>query len=370
MKRSLLLPIIGVSALILAVFLANQLVSSNKTPQRTVAKTVKSVFVHPAENTSIPLVVSSNGRLIARQRVELFSEVQGVLKFTGKAFRSGQTYKKGEVILALDDSEFAASVRSAKSNFLNILSTSLADIELDFPSIYPKWESYVRAYNIDAPTAELPSFDSEKERFFISGRGILNAYYNVLNLEVRLAKFMIIAPFDGALSLANVTEGSLVRAAQPLGTFIEKGVFEMPVSVPATYAENLRIGKEVTLHSLESDTKYEGKVVRINPSIDQTTQTIEVTLSVRNQRLREGQYLTAEIEMETIDNVIEIDRSLVLDSQEIFVVREGLLALVPVEVIHYTENTAIVSGVANGEKVLSKTLPGAFKAQPVKIIED
>ena len=37
MKRSLLLPIIGVSALILAVFLANKLVSSNKTPQRTVA---------------------------------------------------------------------------------------------------------------------------------------------------------------------------------------------------------------------------------------------------------------------------------------------------------------------------------------------
>ncbi len=84
-------------------------------------------------------------------------------------------------------------------------------------------------------------FDSEKERFFISGRGILNAYYNVLNLEARLAKYTIIAPFDGALSLANVTEGSLVRAAQPLGTFIEKGVFEMPVSVPATYAENLRI---------------------------------------------------------------------------------------------------------------------------------
>ena len=162
----------------------------------------------------------------------------------------------------------------------------------------------------------------------------------------------------------------MVRASQPLGTFIEKGIFEMPVSVPATYAENLRIGKEVALHSLESEMEYEGTVVRINPSIDQTTQTIEVTLSVRSQQLREGQYLTADVKMETIDNVIEIDRSLILDSQEIFVVREGLLALVPVQVIHYTENTAIVGGVADGEKVLSKTLPGAFKAQPVKIIED
>jgi hypothetical protein len=74
--------------------------------------------------------------------------------------------------------------------------------------------------------------------------------------------------------------------------------------------------------------------------------------------------------METIDNVIEIDRSLVLDSQEVFVVREGLLALVPVEVLHYTENTAIVRGVEDGEKVLTRALPGAFKAQPVKIIEE
>ena len=128
MKRSVLLPLLGVVAIALAVFLANQLVSSNKTPQVAVPKTVKSVFVAQASNKSIPLMVLANGRLVSQKRVDLFSEVQGVLQFTGKSFRSGQIYRQGEPILKLDAAEFAASVRSAKSNFLNILSTAVADI--------------------------------------------------------------------------------------------------------------------------------------------------------------------------------------------------------------------------------------------------
>lgn len=370
MKRSILLPLIGVLAIALAVVLANQLVTSNTTPQATTPKTVKSVYVKQAMNGSIPLVVSSNGRLVARKRVELFSEVQGVLKFTGKSFRSGQVYREGETILHLDATEFAASVRSAKSNFLNILSTALADIQLDYTSVYPKWEAYVRSYDIELPTPELPEFDSEKERFFISGRGILNAYYNVLNLEARLEKFEIKAPFNGALATTSVTEGSLVRSGQSLGTFIEQGTFEMPISIAASYAEFLQIGKPVILKSLESQSTFQAEVVRINPAIDNTTQTIEFTVAVSSNELRQGQYLTAEIEMQTISNAIEIDRSLILDSQEIFVVRDEKLELLPVKVIHYTDNTAVIQGVLDGELYLSKSLPGAFKNQPVKILEE
>ena len=370
MKRSVLLPVLGVVAIALAVFLANQLVSSNKAPQVAVPKTVKSVFVAQALNKSIPLMVSANGRLVSQKRVDLFSEVQGVLQFTGKSFRSGQIYRQGEPILKLDAAEFAASVRSAKSNFLNILSTALADIQLDYPEVYIKWETYVKNYDIEAPTPELPGFDSEKERFFISGRGILNTYYNVLNLEARLAKFEITAPFDGALATTTVTEGSLVRSGQSLGTFIEQGTFEMPISVAASYAEFLRIRKPVTLTSLETQNRYQAEVIRINPAIDNATQTIEFTVAVSSTDLRQGQYLSAEIEMQTIPNAIEIDRSLVLDSQEIFVVRDEKLELLPIQVIHYTDNTAVIQGVSDGEQYLAKALPGAFKNQPVKILAD
>ena len=72
--------------------------------------------------------------------------------------------------------------------------------------------------------------------------------------------------------------------------------------------------------------------------------------------------------MRSVDQAIEIDRSLLLDSQEIFVIREGALQLIDVTPIHFNENTVILQGVSDGELILAKPIPGAQKNMPVKVI--
>ena len=368
MNRKLILAILGIAFIAVALFIASSLASSSKTPQIAVEKTIKSVFAQQVNNQTLAVKLTSNGRLTAQRRVELFSEVQGVLLLKNRAFRAGQIYQKNDTIIAIDDSEFRASVQSAKSNFLNALSTTLADIALDFPEVYKKWDSYVKRIDINKPIPELPEFESEKERFFISGRGIVNNYYTVINLETRLSKYVITAPFDGALSAAAVTEGTLVRSGQNLGTYIESGRYEVEIPVAASYASFLALGKPVVLTALDGAEHYDGKVVRINPAIDQETQMISVFVSVTSSELKEGQYLKTELDVRAVDQAIEIDRSLLLDSQEIFVVREGVLQLIAVTPIHFNENTVIVQGVADGELILAKPLPGAQKNMPVKVI--
>lgn len=64
---------------------------------------------------------------------------------------------------------------------------------------------------------------------------------------------MITAPFDGALSAAAVTEGTLVRSGQNLGTFIESGRYEVEIPVAASYASFLAVGKPVVLTTLSGD---------------------------------------------------------------------------------------------------------------------
>lgn len=368
MNRKIILTLAGVVLVVAAIFLASQLVSSNKQPQITVPKTVKSVFVREANLQKLPVKLSSNGRLVAKRRVELFSEVQGVLLLKDRAFRAGQTYRKNDTILAIDATEFSASVQSAKSNFLNTLSTTLADIALDFPEVYEKWKAYVSSFDLNAPIPQLPDFDSEKERFFVSGRGIVNAYYNVVNLETRLSKFVIRAPFDGALSAATVTEGTLVRSGQNLGTFIEGKQFEIEIPIAASYASFVALGKSVELSTLDHAQHFEGKVVRVNPAIDQETQMISVFVAVSSDFLKEGQYLRTVIEVQSIEQAVEVDRSLLLDSNELFVIRDGVLDLVSVNPVHFNENTVIVQGVSEGEMLLAKPLPGAQKNMPVQVI--
>ena len=65
----------------------------------------------------------------------------------------------------------------------------------------------------------LDFYDTPKENYFISGRGIVSSFYNVKNLEQRLSKYNISAPFNGILVEALVTEGTLIRNGQKLGEF-------------------------------------------------------------------------------------------------------------------------------------------------------
>jgi len=273
--RKIIFTGLGIILIIASVFWAKVIIDSKKTFKPKATKVIKTVFTEVVENTAIPIVVTANGNLTAKERVELFAEVQGVFRKGSRLFKEGQSYNKGETIISIDDSEYAASVQSAKSNLFNQLTAIMPDLRLDYPEIYPKWQGYLSSFDMSKSTPALPEMKSEQEKFFISGRGILTSYYNVKNLEQRLSKYRISAPFSGVLTEALVTEGSLVRSGQKLGSFISPDVYELEVSVSKSYTDLLKVGESVVLTNLDDDTKYKGTVTRINGSIDQATQTVK-----------------------------------------------------------------------------------------------
>ena len=162
------------------------------------------------------------------------------------------------------------------------------------------------------------------------------AYYNVKNLEQRLSKYRIIAPFSGILTEALVTEGSLVRNGQKLGEFINPSVYEMEVAISKSYANVLKVGESVNLTNLEKTESYTGKVSRVNGSIDATTQTITAFIEVKHARFKRRYVSGSKFECEKVENAIEIDRNLLLDSQEIYVVNDSLLDVISVKPVYFS----------------------------------
>ena len=103
-------------------------------PKPTFKKTINTVFVTPILNKEIPIVLSANGNLVAKNKIELFSEVQGVLQTSNKAFKPGTVYVQNENLLSINSDEFNASLQSQKSNLFNLITSILPDIRLDFSS--------------------------------------------------------------------------------------------------------------------------------------------------------------------------------------------------------------------------------------------
>ena len=306
--------------------------------------------------------------MTAKRRVELYSEVQGVFLSGNKLFRAGQEYRKGETLIRMDASEYYASVQSAKSNLYNDIAAIMPDLRLDFPDVYNKWQTYLNQFDLSKSTPKLPEITSEKENYFITGRGIISSYYNVKNLEQRLYKYNIPAPYNGILTEALVTEGTLIRNGQKLGEFIDPSVYELEVAISKSFLGLLKEGEKVTLNTLEGADAFTGKVTRINGSVDQTTQTISVFIEVKDSELKEGMYLEANLNARQEPDAIEIPRNLVLENNEIYVVKDSILETIPVRPIYFSDTKAVLKDVPNGTVILSKPVPGAHMGMLVKPI--
>ena len=368
--RKVILSILGVLLIILSVYLAGKIIDNKKGSKPRTQKIVKTVFTEIVENGSVPIKVPASGNLTAKRRVELYAEVQGVFKTGKRLFKTGTAYKKGESIIRINASEYSASVQSAKSNFYNELTSIMPDLRLDYPEIYPKWQKYLSSFDLEKTTPDLPKMTDEKERFFISGRGILGSFYNVKNLEQRLSKYYISAPFDGVLTETLVTEGSLVRSGQKLGEFINTEVYELEVAVSKTFSDLLQVGEKVELTTLNNTKTYEGKVARINGRVDLASQTIKAFIEVKDNTLREGMYLEANLDAKEESDAIEVDRSLLLDGDKIFIVRDTILDLIDVKPVYFTDRKVVLKEVPNGTVIMSKPLLGAYTGMAVKIFQE
>ncbi|ADV48201.1 efflux transporter, RND family, MFP subunit [Cellulophaga algicola DSM 14237] len=368
--RKIVLSIIGIVLIALSVFAAITLINNKNEKKPKPEKVIKTVFASKVINGTIPIVISAHGNVVAKRRVELYAEVQGVFKKGSKLFKTGESYNRGEAIIRIDAAEYSATVQSAKSNLYNLLTSIMPDLRLDYPEIYSKWQAYLSAFDMNKTIAVLPEMTTDKEKYFITGRGILTSYYDVKTLEQRLAKYRISAPFNGILTEALVNEGTLVRTGQKLGEFINTDVYELEVSIPKTYSDLLQIGETVHLINLDKTNEYSGIVTRINGNVDQASQTIKAFIEIKNKGLKEGMYLEAKLNAKKEENAIEVARGLLLENDQIFVIHDSVLDVIDVTPIYFSDKTVVLKNVPDGETIVSKPVVGAYAGMLVKKLMD
>lgn len=368
--RKIILSLLGVLLIIGAFFASEAIVASNQRTRPKPKKVIKTVFVEDAVNGVVPIEISANGNLVAQRRLEIFSEVQGVLQKGSKLFKPGQEYRKGQTLLSLNSSEYYASVQSQKSALYDQITSIMPDLRLDYPEAYPKWQAYLNNFDLSKATPPLPEITSEKEGYFISGRNIQTAYYNVKNLEQRLGKYRITAPFTGVLTEALVTEGTLVRSGQKLGEFIDTSLYELEVAISKNYADLLQVNNEVTLSTIDGKQTYTGKVTRVNGNINQASQTINAYIEVKGEGLREGVYLEALLQAKEEQDAISLPRGLLQPNNELFMVRDSILDVIEVTPVYFSDKEVVVKGIPEGTKIVSKLVPGAYAGMLVKIYSE
>jgi membrane fusion protein (multidrug efflux system) len=327
------------------------------------------VYSMVAKNETLASEVIISGKVIARQKIDLYSEVTGNLNKAAKEFREGVLFKANELMLTLDDTEAQLELQATKSQLYAALIGLLPDLESDYADNFNAWKDYIDAFDAKKPIKELPVTKSSREKLYIGARNLENQYISIKRQEYRLTKYKIYAPFDGVLSNATMYEGALVRGGQKLGELTHPSRYELEATASLYDVQFFKRGNKVTLYSEATKNEWTGTVARFGKTIDEKTQSQKIFITVNSSKLNEGMFLNGRITTKAIPNVVELPRKLLMNNSAIFLIKDGKLVLQTIEVVKVDNNQMYVRGLGEGDKILAQTFLGAFSGMPVQIIK-
>ena len=335
-----------------------------------VEKVLREVRTFPITNQNIATNIEVQGRLVAFDKMQIFSEVQGRLIETGRPFKIGSYFKKGDVLLKIDDSENRLAILSQKANLMNAITTMMPDLKLDYPESIGHWETYLNQFDVNQSIRSFPQPANDKEKFFISARNLHTQYYNIKSQEERLSKYTVTAPFSGVLTMTSITPGSLVRAGQSVGELMNNGNYELEATVRLEDLKYIKAGNIVQLNSPDLGNNWKGRIKRISDQIDPNTQTVIAYIGVTGKSLREGMYLVGTVQGKTVSDAVEIPKTLLVNQNQVFkVIDNNTLTTQSVEIISIKGEHALVKGLTNGDLLLENMFPGAYNGQKVNVVE-
>ncbi|MCF8238749.1 MAG: HlyD family efflux transporter periplasmic adaptor subunit [Saprospiraceae bacterium] len=321
-------------------------------------------------NGSASMPIPLQGRLVAFDRVDLFAEVNGQAMEGAHALKEGVRFQKGEVLVQLDDREARLALMGQRAALLTLVAQVLPDIKIEFPDRFPAWQTYVEQLDPEKRIADLPTSTTTREKLFLAGRGIQSQFYSIRSAEERLTKYRLIAPFDGMLTAVDIQRGTLVRPGQRIGQFLRSGAYELESSTSIGDLAFIRIGQKVSLVSEDNGKVYSGLVRRIGDQVEASTQMVPIFIEVGGQGLREGMFLSGEIQGGISEQVVALPKELLMNGREIWRIQDSSLVKVQVHIIRTGRTLAIVDGLEDGTLVVRDHKQGMVEGQKVNWIID
>ncbi len=374
MKRKII--IILPFVILAAGFVAMRLLISMKEepPKQPTITRPKIVASQVVELRDIQSQITAYGRLQSAQPITLFSEVSGEILQGNIPFQPAQAFRKGDLLLKIDDRQIRLDINTAKSEFLNALASVLPELKVDFPDEYQKYQDYFDCCTFDAEMVALPETDNQKVKLFLSRFNVFRLYYAVNNLIIRLEKHYFYAPFDGSIVTADLRVGSTARIGSQLGQIINLENLEVELPIPAIDIQWLDLQRPVLFTSSEISGQWKGKVKRIGKNIDTRTQAVQVYASVdrgEQNGLFNGVFLEAQIPGKVIKNGLSIPRKAIYEDSYVYLIEGGTLEYREITIsFQEAESVIATGGIQNGDTLVVEVLQGVVPGMPAKALLD
>lgn len=372
--------VFAVAAAILGIgFLAMKQFAGMKTlpPERPKKASINYVKVNTVEYREMDTEVVAYGRITSSQPLTIMAEVGGRLLPGQINLKPGTNFKRGQMLCRINDAEVRLNLQSRKSEFLNLIASSLPDFKVDFKEDYPAWQEYFESIDIDKPLKELPKASSNQVKTFLATKNILRDYYSIKSAEENLKKYYVYAPYDGSIATVNLEVGTIVSPGANIAGIIRTDQLELEIPIEVNNIRWINEGAEVDVMSEDGTKAWKGEVVRIADYVDPSTQSINIYVNIDagpHSGLYDGLYLKTIIPGNPLENAMEIPRRVLMNEDEVFVVDGGVLKARKVNVQKINRDRVLISpvdsnGLYQGDSLVIEAPANAIENMKVTTIE-
>ena len=308
----------------------------------------------PVEVVSLaPTVVKEDlqavGSLRSNESVILRPEVSGRIAAIG--FKDGQVVRKGQLLVGLDATLNEAEVAQAKAEYDLALSNLKRSEDLASRKFISSSAQETAASNAQVAEAKLKL------------------------AQARLSKMRIVAPFDGAVGIRNVSLGDYVKDGTDLVNVEDVRILKVDFRLPERNFSQIRVGQtiEVVADALPGE-RWQGRIEAINPKVDANGRSLEIRALLENTsgKLRPGMFVRVRVIVGERSNALLVpEEAIVPQGAEFYVYKvvDGAARRVPVKIgVRRDAMVEIVDGLAAGDQVVTAGMRLSRDGQPVRVL--
>jgi len=298
------------------------------------AKPPTPVSVEEASVGSVSSYITTTANLIPENEVKVLAEAEG--RVTTLKVEEGDRVSRGQLLATLDRRDAEIAYEKAKLREANTRQAYERAVELTKEDLVTEQD-----------------FESTTTDFHLAEQELAEAKWRLDKTEIR-------APFDGRLTMRNVTVGQHVAPGAELFQVTSFEPLIARIYLPEQDVMDLREGREVRI-TLKADerVRFSGRIRQIAPTVDPATGTVKVTVeAVRPpQAVRPGSFVTIEVVRATHDNAVLVPRQAIIREMQtahLFVVKDDV-----------AERRQVVLGIAEGD--VEEVLKGVKAGEQVVV---
>ncbi|MBW2104125.1 MAG: efflux RND transporter periplasmic adaptor subunit [Deltaproteobacteria bacterium] len=352
----LLLALIGLVVFFGAHRIQERLKSTPPVPRPPLA--VETMQVDPG-----PFTVTRpyTGSIVATRRALISARVSARVKRV--RYREGETVKKGNLLITLDDRDLRAEVGRLEATARRI------QADLDYWMLQTaRDEKLLRGKAIPFQKRD------ESKRMVASLEASLHANeYALAAARAKLDYTLIRAPFSGAIQRLDTEVGELATPGKVLLELVATRPLKAVFSVPQQDLAEIREGMEVRLIVPSPDKTITSRIDHIYPALDSGTRnaTFEARLTKHLGGLRPGMTVDGMVVLAKFERALVLPRSAVRIREGgtgVYTVEKNVARWRPVTIGQAQgKQVRIVSGLKGGETVIltpDPRLQGGSRVQP------